>query len=208
MRGKFITLEGPDGSGKSTILNLLEKHFKEKNIDHIVTREPGGTKIGEDIRNIIISNDNQAMTPETEALLFAAARGQHVQELIKPRLNSGTHVIGDRFLLSSLAYQGLGRGLGIEEIRAINNFGIKGLEPDLILFFHIDPELTLARKTSNGGDRLEKEGNEYHNRVYNGYMKLIKEFPDNIKIIDARKSIEEVLEQSIIEINKILWEGA
>lgn len=208
MRGKFITLEGPDGSGKSTILNLLEKHFKEKNIDHIVTREPGGTKIGEDIRNIIISNDNQAMTPETEALLFAAARGQHVQELIKPRLNSGTHVICDRFLLSSLAYQGLGRGLGIEEIRAINNFGIKGLEPDLILFFHIDPELTLARKTSNGGDRLEKEGNEYHNRVYNGYMKLIKEFPDNIKIIDARKSIEEVLEQSIIEINKILWEGA
>ena len=208
MRGKFITLEGPDGSGKSTILNLLEKHFKEKNIDHIVTREPGGTKIGEDIRNIIISNDNQAMTPETEALLFAAARGQHVQELIKPRLNSGTHVICDRFLLSSLAYQGLGRGLGIEEIRAINNFGIKGLEPDLILFFHIDPELTLARKTSNGGDRLEKEGNEYHNRVYNGYMKLIKEFPDNIKIIDARKSIEEVLEQSIVEINKILWEGA
>lgn len=207
MRGKFITLEGPDGSGKSTILNLLEKYFKEKNIDHIVTREPGGTKIGEDIRNIIISNDNQAMAPETEALLFAAARGQHVQELIKPTLSLGKHVICDRFLLSSLAYQGVGRDLGIGEVRAINDFGIKGLEPDLILFFDIDPELTLARKTSKGGDRLEKEGNSYHNRVYNGYMKLIKEFPDNIKIIDARKSIEEVLEQSMVEINKILWEG-
>lgn len=204
MRGKFITLEGPDGSGKSTILSLLGEYFEGKNIPHIITREPGGTKIGEDIRNIIISNENENMAPETEALLFAAARGQHVQKKIIPTLNMGKHVLCDRFLLSSLAYQGVGRNLGIDRVKNINEFGTKGLQPDLILFFHVNPEVTLLRKTSNGGDRLEKEGNDYHNRVYNGYMELIKLFPENIKIIDATKSIEEVLDQSIVEINKIL----
>lgn len=204
MRGKFITLEGPDGSGKSTILNLLDEYFIKENIPHIITREPGGTKIGEDIRDIIISNDNESMKPETEALLFAAARGQHVQEKINPTLEKGHHVLCDRFLLSSLAYQGFGRNLGMEEVKDINEFGTKGLQPDLILFFYIDPEITLLRKTSNGGDRLEKEGNDYHNRVYNGYMELIKLFPQNIKIIDATKTIEEVLDQSIVEIRKIL----
>lgn len=204
MIGKFITLEGPDGSGKSTILNLLSEYFIKENIPHITTREPGGTKIGEDIRDIIISNDNESMTPETEALLFAAARGQHVQERIKPTLEEGKHVLCDRFLLSSLAYQGVGRNLGIDEVKYINEFGIKDIKPDLILFFHVNPEVTLLRKTSNGGDRLEKEGNDYHNKVYNGYMELIKLFPENIKIIDATKSIEEVLNQSISEINKIL----
>lgn len=204
MKGKFITLEGPDGSGKSTILSLLGEYFGNKNIPHIITREPGGTKIGEDIRDIIISNENENMAAETEALLFAAARGQHVQERIIPTLNMGKHVLCDRFLLSSLAYQGVGRNLGIDRVRDINEFGTKNLQPDLILFFHVNPEVTLLRKTSNGGDRLEKEGNDYHNRVYNGYMELIKLFPENIKIIDATKSIEEVLDQSIVEINKIL----
>lgn len=204
MTGKFITLEGPDGSGKSTILSLLEKHFNNEKIPHIRTREPGGTKIGEDIREIILSNDNHNMSAETEALLYAAARGQHVHEKIKPALKEGKHVLCDRFLLSSLAYQGVGRNLGIEEVKYINEFGIKDLKPDLILFFHVDPEVTLLRKTSNGGDRLEKEGNDFHNRVYNGYMELIKLFPENIAIIDASRNIEEVFEQSIKEINKIL----
>lgn len=204
LRGKFIALEGPDGSGKTTILDLLKAYFEKEEIPHIITREPGGTKIGEDIRDIIISNDNENMAPETEALLFAAARGQHVQERIKPTLDAGKNVICARFLLSSLAYQGVGRNLGIEEVKFINEFGIKGLKPDLILFFHVNPEVALSRKTANGGDRLEKEGNNFHNRVYNGYMELLKLFPENIKIIDATKSIEEVLDQSIVEINKIL----
>lgn len=204
MRGKFITLEGPDGSGKSTILNLIDEYLKSKDIQYIITREPGGTKIGEDIRDIIISNENHKMAAETEALLFAAARGQHVQEKIIPTLQAGKHVICDRFLLSSLAYQGVGRNLGIDKVRYINEFGIKGLKPDLILFFHVDPEETLLRKTSNGGDRLENEGNDYHNKVYNGYMDLIKLYPENIKIIDAKKSIEDVFKQSMDEINKIL----
>lgn len=205
MGGLFITLEGPDGSGKSTIIRLLGEYLKEKNIDYVMTREPGGTPIGEKIRDIILDIENTAMGPETEALLYAASRGQHVHEKIIPALKEDKVVLCDRFVLSSLAYQGVGRELGIEEVKVINDFALKGIYPDLILFFHIDPEITLKRKTKeSGGDRLEKEGNTFHNRVYNGYMELLKMYPQNIKIIDANKSIEEVLEQSIGEIENLL----
>lgn len=210
MLGKFITLEGPDGSGKSTIINLIKDYFIDKGIDLIVTREPGGTLIGEEIRDIILDNNNTNMGLETEALLYAAARSQHVHEKILPALKKGKTVICDRFLLSSLAYQGVGRGLGIERVKAINDFGLRGTKPDLILFFHIDPEITLQRKTNvMGGDRLEQEGNQFHKSVYEGYMELLNIYPDNIKIIDATKSIEEVFSQSILEIEKLLFqEGA
>lgn len=205
MSGLFIALEGPDGSGKSTITKLLEDYFKVKNIDYITTREPGGTHIGEDIRDLILDTKNTAMSPETEALLYAASRGQHIHEKISPAIKEGKVVLCDRFVLSSLAYQGVGRGLGIQEVKAINDFAIKDVYPDLILFFHIDPEVTLKRKTTkHGGDRLEKEGNDFHNKVYNGYMELIKIYPKNIKIIDARKPIQEVLSQSIREIENLL----
>lgn len=205
MRGLFITLEGPDGSGKSTIIKLIGDYFKEKGIDFIQTREPGGTSIGEDIRHIILDNKNTDMGEETEALLYAASRAQHVHEKILPSLNAGKLVLCDRFLLSSLAYQGVGRNLGIENVKMINDFGIRGLYPDLILFFHIDPEVTLKRKTrGSSGDRLEKEGNDFHNRVYNGYMELLKLYPDNIQIIDASQSLEEVLKSSIEKIEKLL----
>lgn len=207
MTGKFITLEGPDGSGKSTIINLIEDYLKDKNIDYIITREPGGTQIGEKIRDLILDNNNTSMGPETEALLYAAARGQHVHEKILPALESGKTVICDRFLLSSLAYQGVGRKLGVERVKAINDFGLRGVYPDLILFFHIDPLVTLERKTNKlGGDRLEQEGSDFHNRVYNGYMELIKKYPENVKVIDATKSIEKVFNQSLIEIRKLLIE--
>lgn len=207
MLGKFITLEGPDGSGKSTIINLIKDYFIDKGIDLIVTREPGGTLIGEEIRDIILDNNNTNMGLETEALLYAAARSQHVHEKILPALKKGKTVICDRFLLSSLAYQGVGRGLGIERVKAINEFGLRGTKPDLILFFHIDPEITLQRKTNvMGGDRLEQEGNEFHKIVYDGYMELLNIYPDNIKIIDATKSVEEVFRQSILEIEKLLFQ--
>jgi dTMP kinase len=205
LKGKFITLEGPDGSGKSTIISLIGDYMNKKGIEFIVTREPGGTQIGEEIRAIILDNTNTDMGAETEALLYAAARSQHIHEKILPALNEGKIVFSDRFVLSSLAYQGVGRDLGIERVKTINDFGLRGVYPDLILFFDIDPEQTLKRKTlSMGGDRLEQEGNEFHRKVYEGYMELIKKYPENVKIIDASKSVEEVLNQSILEIEKIL----
>lgn len=204
MQGKFITLEGPDGSGKSTIINLINEYMRDKGIDIIVTREPGGTTIGEKIRAIILDNDNTNMGAETEALLYAAARGQHIHEKILPALKMGKIVISDRFVLSSLAYQGVGRGLGIENVKMINDFGLRGVYPDLILFFHIDPMITLERKTTEGGDRLEQEGDEFHTKVYEGYMELLKKYPKNIVVIDATRPVEEVLKQAITEIEKIL----
>jgi len=204
--GKFITLEGPDGSGKSTIINLISDYMKQKGIEFTVTREPGGTLIGEEIRDIIIDNKNTNMGAETEALLFAAARGQHIHEKIIPALNDGKIVISDRFLLSSLAYQGVGRDLGIERVKMINDFGLRGIYPDLILFFHVDPEVTLERKTDvMGGDRLEQEGVEFHKKVYQGYMDLLKKYPKNVIIIDATKTVDEVFSQSIHEIEKLLY---
>jgi len=205
LAGLFIALEGPDGSGKSTITRLLGEYFKEKDMDYLVTREPGGTMIGEEIRRLILDTENTEMGTETEALLYAASRGQHVHEKIRPALKEGKIVLCDRFILSSLAYQGVGRGLGIKEVKAINDFAIQDVYPDLILFFHIDPELTLKRKTHRmGGDRLEKEGSDFHRKVYDGYMELIKMYPKNIRIIDASKSISDVLAQSIEEIEKVL----
>lgn len=205
MRGLFITLEGPDGSGKSTIIKLIGNYLKEKGIEFVMTREPGGTIIGEEIRHIILDEKNINMGDETEALLYAAARGQHVHEKILPSLEEGKLVLCDRFVLSSLAYQGVGRGLGIEKVKSINDFAIRGVYPDLILFFHVDPEVTLERKTENqGGDRLEQEGNDFHRTVYEGYMELLKMYPKNVKVIDATKSIEEVLEQSIKEVEDLL----
>ncbi|WP_414713609.1 dTMP kinase [Schnuerera sp.] len=205
MKGIFITLEGPDGSGKSTIMKHIVNYLKDKNLDFIWTREPGGTHIGEKIRNIILDENNKNMAAETEALLYAASRGQHVQEKILPALKEGKVVLCERFILSSLAYQGIGRNLGIEEVKMINDFAIKGIRPDLTLFFYVDPVTTLNRKTKQkGGDRLEKEGLDFHREVYDGYMKLLKMYPKNTKEIDATKSIEEVFEQSIYHIENIL----
>lgn len=205
MRGLFITLEGPDGSGKSTIIKLLGDYLRNKGIEFIMTREPGGTLIGEEIRHIILDEKNTSMGAETEALLYAAARGQHIHEKILPAMEQGNIVLCDRFTLSSLAYQGVGRDLGIERVKAINDFAIRGVYPDLILFFHVDPELTLNRKLGKvAGDRLEQEGNDFHRRVYNGYMELLEMYPENIKIIDATKSVKQVLEQSITEIENLL----
>lgn len=205
MSGIFITLEGPDGSGKSTIVKLLSKYLKEKKIDFIFTREPGGTPIGEDIRDIILSNKNIHMSPRTEALLYAASRSQHIFEKIKPALEEGKVVICERFVLSSLAYQGMARGLGIEDVKSINDFAIAGVNPDLTLFFDVDPIYVLNRKTNKkGGDRLEKEGLNFHKEVYDGYKKLISMYPENIKIIDASKSVKETFKQVRKEIENIL----
>ena len=155
MSGIFITLEGPDGSGKSTIVKLISNYLEEKKIDFIFTREPGGTPIGEDIRDIILDNENINMSPRTEALLYAASRSQHISEKIKPALEEGKVVICERFVLSSLAYQGVARKLGIEDVKSINDFAIEGVSPDLTLFFDVDPIYALNRKTNKKrGDRF------------------------------------------------------
>lgn len=193
----FITFEGPDGSGKSTIIQKVYDYLIENNYDVIKTREPGGSPIAEKIRNLILDTENTKMGYRTEALLYAASRAQHVEETILPALNENKIVLCDRFLISSLAYQGVGRDLGIENVRKINEFAINGVFPDFVLFFDVDPITTLKRKSSlYTADRLEKEGNNFHERVYNGYKEILNS-EKNIEIIDATQSVEDVFSQCI-----------
>lgn len=193
----FITFEGPDGSGKSTIIQKVYDYLIENNYDVIKTREPGGSPIAEKIRILILDTENTKMGYRTEALLYAASRAQHVEETILPALNENKIVLCDRFLISSLAYQGVGRDLGIENVRKINEFAINGVFPDFVLFFDVDPITTLKRKSSlDTADRLEKEGNNFHERVYNGYKEILNS-EKNIEIIDATQSVEDVFNQCI-----------
>lgn len=203
----FITFEGPDGSGKSTIIQKVYDYLIENNYDVIKTREPGGSPIAEKIRNLILDTKNTEMGYRTEALLYAASRAQHVEETILPALNENKIVLCDRFLISSLAYQGVGRNLGIENVRKINEFAINGVFPDFVLFFDVDPITTLKRKSSlDTADRLEKEGNNFHERVYNGYKEILNS-EKNIEIIDATQSVEDVFNQCIkvLKRRNILW---
>lgn len=203
MKGLFITIEGPDGAGKSTQIELLKEYFKNKGKDIIITREPGGTLISEKIRDIILDNKNIEMADTTEALLYAASRAQHVAEKIIPALERGQVVICDRFVHSSLIYQGMARGLGIEEVKKINDFAIRGIMPNITLFFDISPEISLKRKNEMGKkDRLENENIEFHIKVYEGYKKLIEKYPDEFTIIDATKSVEETHEDIVSELDK------
>lgn len=205
MKGLFITLEGPDGSGKSTVARLLADYLREKGYDVLTTREPGGTKISEDIRNIILDTKNTNMSYVTEALLYAASRAQHVYQKIKPAKEEGKIIICERFVLSSLVYQGIGRGLGIENVKAINDFAIQGVEPDITLFFDIPPEVGLKRKNRRDrGDRLEREKLEFHKQVYEGYLSLIKLYEGKIILIDATKTKEDIFQQSIRIIDDLL----
>ena len=203
MRGKFITVEGTDGSGKSTQIDMLMSYLNEKNADVIFTREPGGT----DIREIILDINNRSMTGMTEALLYAAARSQHVQEKIIPAVNSGKIVICDRFIDSSIAYQGEARGLGIDNIMAINNFALNGIMPDMTLFFDLPPEKGILRKKNERLlDRLEAEKIDFHKKVYEGYKKLCRKYPERIKVIDADDSMENI-HNKVVEAVDILLKG-
>lgn len=205
MKGLFITLEGPDGSGKSTIARLLADYLKEKDYDVVTTREPGGTKISEDIRDIILDTNNTNMSYVTEALLYAASRAQHVSQKIRPAIESGKVIICERFVLSSLVYQGIARGLGIEKVKEINDFAIQGINPDLILFFDIPPDVALKRKTKkNQGDRLEREKLEFHKKVYEGYLSLIDIYKEKINLIDATKTKHNTFQQVKVALDNLL----
>lgn len=203
-KGYFITFEGPDGSGKSTQIGLLKEYFTSKGFNVVETREPGGTRIGEKIRNIILDKQNTEMSPVTEALLYAASRAQHVHEVIEPGINSGKVVICTRYVDSSLVYQGIARGLGKDAVLAINNIAIQGVMPDLTLLFDMDPEKALNRKINgNNADRLELEDIEFHKKVYNGYREIASH-NKRIKIIDASGSVEEIHECIIDAVKEII----
>ncbi|MGF3106242.1 dTMP kinase [Rossellomorea aquimaris] len=194
-KGLFITVEGPEGAGKSTILTELYNRLLQEGFNVIQTREPGGISIAEQIREVILNTGNTEMDKRTEALLYAAARRQHLVEKVIPALEEGKIVICDRFIDSSLAYQGNARGIGMEEVMDINQFAIEDKMPDLTLYFDIDPEEGLKRIAKHNGrevNRLDLESVDFHTRVREGYQKLIKQYPDRIQVIDASQSKEAV----------------
>lgn len=195
-KGIFITIEGPEGSGKTSIIQMLV----EDSNNIVFTREPGGVIISEKVREIILNNDHVEMDARTEALLYAAARRQHLVEKVIPALNEGTTVICDRFIDSSLAYQGHARGLGIDEVLSINQFAIDNVMPDVTILLDIDPEIGLERIANNNQrelNRLDKEKLSFHESVREGYLELSKRFPERIKVVDASRELDLVYEDVI-----------
>ncbi|MBQ6452327.1 MAG: dTMP kinase [Solobacterium sp.] len=204
-RGKFITFEGPDGSGKTTVSTAVVKKLQEMGYPVRYTREPGGSNIAEKIRGIILDPQNTEMDARTEALLYAASRRQHLVDRVFPALEEGTHVICDRFVDSSLAYQGCGRGLGIEEVYAINEFAVAGAMPDKTIFLDISAEEGLKRIADRSFlDRLDQESIEFHRAVYEGYQEVVRRYPDRIICVDAGRTPEEVIEDACRIIKEIL----
>ena len=196
MNMKFITFEGGEGSGKTTIIKKLIEDLQNANYDCIVTREPGGSKISEQIRNVILNVDNKNMDYMTEALLYAASRRQHLEEVVKPAIEKGSIVICDRYLDSSLVYQGHARGLGIENVYDINMYATGGFLPGLTILLDISPEVGLERIAKNHRDvnRLDLEKKSFHELVREGYIKISEKYKDRIVRINADRSIEEVYE--------------
>ena len=191
----FITLEGPEGSGKTTAVKAAVARLQELGYQVVQTREPGGTPIAEQIRNVILDKANTTMDPRTEALLYAASRRQHLVEKVWPAIKEGKIVICDRYLDSSLAYQGGARGLGVDNILNVNLFATENTWPDLTLLFDIDPNLGLERIAKNAQrevNRLDLEKIDFHNKVRQTFLDLSKRYPDRYVVIDASKSIEEV----------------
>lgn len=190
----FITLEGPEGSGKSSQIRLLAEHLTKKGFGVVQTREPGGTRIGDEIRACVHSVANQEMTPIAEMLLYSASRAQLVEELIRPSLASGKIVLCDRYYDSTIAYQGYGRGLNLDDLNAITQIATSGLKPDLTLLLDIDVERGLARRTGGGLEmnRLDLEKVSFHQLVRKGYHQLVAQEPNRWIVIDADQAIDAV----------------
>lgn len=196
----FITIEGGEGSGKTTMIGRLAAFMQNNSIPYLITREPGGIDIAEKIRSIILNPEHTSMDARTEALLYAAARRQHLVEKVEPALAEGLTVICDRFVDSSLVYQGMARGIGIEEVWAINQFAIEKRMPDLTILLDIDPEEGLSRIMANGDrefNRLDMESLAFHRMVRDGYKHLADQYPDRIKVVDASKSPSQVEREMI-----------
>lgn len=196
MTGLFITFEGPEGAGKTTVLQQVAKIMETQQANVLITREPGGIEIAEKIREVILNKEHTAMHERTEALLYAAARAQHFFEKVEPALLAGQHVVCDRFIDSSLAYQGYARGIGMQEVKAINEFAIGDRMPNVTIFFDITPEAGLARiqqAHEREKNRLDVEGLAFHHKVYEGYQKLIEQYPQRIKTVNANQPLEAVV---------------
>ena len=192
----FITFEGPDGSGKSSVIKKVYEDLTQKGYNIVLTREPGGTPISEKIRDIILDNNNTNLDARTEALLYAASRRQHLVEKIWPALKEGKIVLCDRFLDSSLAYQGGGRHLGIDNVLNINLFATENTYPDVTFFFDVSPEVGLTRVSHDKkrvADRLDNETAGFHDTVYESFKEIIKRYPKRFYVIDASKSLDEVI---------------
>lgn len=206
-KGLFITIEGPEGAGKTTIVAMIAEHLEQQGYKIVQTREPGGIDIAEQIRNVILAKENTAMDPRTEALLYAAARRQHLIERVKPALEQGAIVLCDRFIDSSLAYQGYARGLGIDEVYSINEFAIENMMPKLTLYFDIEPEEGLQRINQHKGrevNRLDLEAIDFHRKVREGYLQLCKRFEGRIQTIDASKPVGAVYDDALSKIVQLL----
>ena len=203
--GLFVSFEGPDGSGKTTLTKYISEYFESKDTPVLLTREPGGISIAEKIREIVLDPNHKEMDDRTEALLYAASRRQHIVEKIKPALEEGKLVLCDRFVDSSLAYQGYARGIGIEEVWNMNLFAIESFLPNVTIFIDIDPIVGLNRTSQRGAkDRLELAGELFHQKVYEGYKEVIGRFPDRIKVIDGNRTVEEIAKDAIEIIEGIL----
>lgn len=200
MTGKFITIEGPEGCGKTTQSDILVKYLEERGHEVILTREPGGTRVGEVIRSLVLDSKYGEMAPLTELLLMAASRAQHVVEKIRPGLKDGKMVICSRFCDATIAYQGCGRGFDMDLLERVNGIATGGLAPDLTLLIDIDVKTGLRRAfgvekaeaKSGEGDRLESEDIGFHERVRKGYLDLARKEPGRIKVIDGSGTIDEV----------------
>lgn len=196
-KGIFITFEGNDGSGKTTQITRLRDYLVSLGIEVIWLREPGGTLIGEKIRHVLLDNDSKGMSPVAEMLLYAASRAQLVSSVIKPELEAGKAVICDRFVDSSYAYQGIGRGLGLETVMEANKPAVGDCMPHITFFMDIDADKAMARRNAKGeeADRIESERMDFHRRVYEGYVKLADIYADRIKRIDVLRSPDEVFRE-------------
>ena len=204
MKGLFIVMEGPDGSGKTTQINLLKEYLEEAGYECLITREPGGTVIGEEVRQLILNPEHKEMAPVTEMLLYAASRAQLVHEVIGPALEEGKIVISDRFVDSSIVYQGIARKLGISTVSAVNAPGIGIYRPDGIFFIDLSEEEGLRRKKEQKNlDRMEQEGIDFHHMVSEGYRKVLSGRPEVMKI-DGGRSIDTIQKKIRNHVDELL----
>ncbi|UFJ40516.1 dTMP kinase [Brevibacillus humidisoli] len=203
MTGLFITFEGPDGAGKTTQVEAFSRGLRQKGYDVLVTREPGGTPISDKIRSLLLDPAHTEMTDATEVLLYAASRAQHVQEKVIPALQSGRIVVCDRFVDASIAYQGYGLGLPVDIIAEINRFATAGLKPDRTYLLDLSVSEGRSRLGRRDGlDRIEQKGEDYHQRVRDGFQHIARQHPERIRLVDADRSIDEVHEEIMAD----FWE--